>query len=228
MSLKETSTLAFAIETRRSIRAFSNEPVEEAKIREILTLAARAPSGTNMQPWKTYVLSGRPLSELCEAVCKAFDENPKGYKSEMRYYPETWFEPYIARRRKVGLDLYGLLDIKKGDKERMHAQHRKNFLYFNAPTGFIFTIDRELATGSWLDYGMFLQNIMLSARTFGLDTCAQAAWADFHPTIREKLSLPDNEIVVCGMAIGHAIPDAPENQLETVRAPLSDNTCFLT
>jgi len=216
-----------AMSTRKSVRSFLNNPVEEKTVRDILVAASRAPSGTNMQPWKTYVLTGQTKTRLCETVCNAFDANPKGVESEMRYYPEQWFEPYIARRRKVGFGLYGLLGIKKGDTEKMHAQHRRNFMFFDAPVGFIFTIDRELATGSWLDYGMFLQNIMLAARSFDLHTCAQAAWADFHPTIREQLSLPDNEIVVCGMSMGFANENAPENTLATERASLDENTCFL-
>lgn len=220
-------TMAHAVETRRSVRSFLKDPIDDETVCNILSSAGRAPSGTNMQPWKTYVLSGRSLDGLCQAVCSAFDENPNGVDSEMRYYPEQWFEPYIGRRRKVGIDMYGLLKIKKGDKEGMQAQHRRNFMFFDAPVGFIFTIDRQLATGSWLDYGMFLQNIMLGARTFGLDTCAQAAWANFHPTICSHLSLPDNEMVVCGMALGCANLEAPENQLQTVREPLSVNTCFL-
>jgi len=227
MKLDEKVTVSHAIETRRSVRSFLSNAVDEETIRHILNLAGRAPSGTNMQPWRTYALSGQSLTGLCETVCTAFDENPTGYESEMRYYPEQWFEPYISRRKKVGIDMYGLLEIKKGDKQRMQAQHRRNFMFFDAPVGFIFTIDRQLATGSWLDYGMFLQNIMLTARSFGLHTCAQAAWADFHPPIREYLSLSDDEIVVCGMAIGRANPDAPENRLQTERTAVSENTRFL-
>ncbi len=215
-----------AIETRTSVRSFLNDPVDRQVIEQILSLSSRAPSGTNMQPWQTRVFTGEPLHQLCSVVCDAFDQQPRGYKSEMRYYPEQWFEPFISRRRKVGWDLYGLLNIQKGDKARMHAQHRRNYEFFNAPVGMLFTINRELATGSWLDYGMFLQNIMLAARAFDLHTCAQAAWSEFHPQIREHLSLPDEEMIVCGMALGKANPNAPENQLRTEREPVSQNTQF--
>ncbi|MEM7292787.1 MAG: nitroreductase, partial [Pseudomonadota bacterium] len=147
-------------------------------------------------------------------------------QGEERYYPEKWFEPYISRRRKVGWDLYGLLGIEKGARDKMHAQHRRNFIYFDAPVGLIFTIDRKLAVGSWLDYGMFLQNIMLLAREAGLHTCPQAAWSDFLKPIRSILPLGEEEIVVCGMAIGYADPDAIENSLVTERADTADFAHF--
>ncbi len=219
-------TVLDAMKTRQSIRAFLPTAVSDDQVTEILSHALRAPSGTNMQPWKTRVLTGKALTSLCEVVCEAFDEEPKGYECEERYYPATWFEPYKSRRRKVGLDLYGLLDLGKGDREGMHAQHRRNFTFFDAPVGMIFTIHRDLATGSWLDYGMYLQNIMLAARAYGLHTCPQAAWADFHPQIRSHLSLPTEEVVVCGMALGHADWQAVENQLKTDRSPIDEHVTF--
>jgi len=215
-----------AIESRQSIRAFLPDAVNETTLRALLKVAARAPSGTNMQPWKTHVFCGESLQALSTLVCNAFDKKPSGNESEVRYYPENWFEPYVSRRRKVGWDLYGLLSIKKGDKARMHAQHRRNFQFFDAPVGMLFTIDRRLATGSWLDYGMFLQNIMLAAREYDLHTCPQAAWADFHEPIREFLQLPDEEIIVCGLALGYANMDATENQLVTERVSVDENTEF--
>jgi len=217
-----------AVKSRRSVRAFLPNPVDAATLRKILNDAARAPSGTNMQPWKTHVFTGESLQKLCNVTCNAFDEQPIGNESEVRYYPEQWFEPYISRRRKVGWDLYGILGIEKGDKARMHAQHRRNFQFFDAPMGLLFTIDRRLATGSWLDYGMFLQNIMLIAREYDLDTCPQAAWADFHAPIRKLLNLPENEIIVCGLAIGYADTEAAVNQLLTERVSVDDCTEFHT
>ena len=215
-----------AVDTRLSVRAFLDEPVDRQIIEQILSRASRAPSGTNMQPWQTHVFTGKPLQSLCKVVCDSYDKQPTGHVAEVRYYPENWFEPFVSRRRKVGWDLYGLLDIEKGDKARMGAQHRRNFQFFDAPVGMLFTIHRELATGSWLDYGMFLQNIMLLARSFDLHTCPQAAWADFHAPIRRHLALPDNQVLVCGMALGKADPDAPENGLRTDRAPIDENTQF--
>ncbi len=153
-----------AVTSRQSVRAFLDKPVDPAVVQRILRAAARAPSGTNMQPWQVYVLTGRSRDALCNTVCAAFDSESEEHDSEVRYYPYKWFEPYISRRRKIGWDLYGLLGITRENKAGMKAQHRRNFRFFDAPVGMIFTIHRELETGSWLDYGMFLQNIMLLAR----------------------------------------------------------------
>lgn len=227
ISYKPAVTVFDAVNTRRSLRGFLPDEVSLDTVSKILESAARAPSGTNMQPWQVYVVTGQTRKRLCDVVCAAFDEKSDQYVSEVRYYPESWFEPYISRRRKVGWDLYGLLDIKKGEREKMHAQHRRNFVFFDAPVGLIFTIHRELTTGSWLDYGMFLQNIMLLARELGLHTCPQAAWSDFHQPIRSVLPLNEDEIVVCGIALGYADPDLVENSLVTERDSVANFTQFL-
>lgn len=227
VSYQQASTVSEAISTRRSLRAFLPTKVPEECIRDILQVAARAPSGTNMQPWKSYVLTGETRDQLCRATCQAFDDPAVAGQSQVAYYPEKWFEPYLSRRRQVGWQLYGLLGIEKGDRQRTHAQHRRNFQFFDAPLGVIFTIHKDLATGSWLDYGMFLQNIMLLAREQGLHTCPQAAWADYHETVRSCLPLTDEEVVVCGMAIGFADSQAVENSLVTERVPDQENVCFL-
>jgi nitroreductase len=208
-----------AIASRRSIRRFLPTPVPAETVEAILDVSARAPSGTNMQPWRGYALAGAPKDALVAAVQAVFDTREPGHEQEVQYYPDAFFEPYLSRRRAVGWDLYGLLGIAKGEAQKMQAQHRRNFQFFDAPVGLIFTIDRRLATGSWLDYGMFLENVMVAARGRGLDTCAQAAWTHFHKAIRPVLGLAEEETVVCGMALGYADPDAPENALETARAP---------
>jgi nitroreductase len=208
-----------AITSRRSVRRFLPIPVPLETVEAILDVAARAPSGTNMQPWRGYVLAGAARQPLIDAVQAAFDAGEPGHMQEVQYYPHTFFEPYLSRRRATGWGLYGLLGITRRDAAAMKAQHRRNFQFFDAPVGMIFTIDRRLATGSWLDYGMFLQNIMVAARARGLDTCAQAAWSHYHRAIRRVLALAEEEIVVCGMALGHADPEAPENRLATERAP---------
>jgi nitroreductase len=147
-------------------------------------------------------------------------------ESEYQYYPRKFFEPFHSRRRKVGWDLYGLLGIGKGDSERMRAQHARNLVFFDAPVGLIFTIHRDLEQGSWLDYGMFLQNVMVAARGMGLDTCPQAAFMPYHRTIQTMLDIPPEEMLVCGMALGYADPAAVENSLETERAPAQEFTRF--
>jgi nitroreductase len=215
----DATSVDAAIASRRSIRRFLPTPVPRATVEAILDVSARAPSGTNMQPWRGYAVAGAALQALCDAVQAAFDAQAGEHTQEVPYYPDEFFEPYLGRRREVGWGLYGLLGIARGEAAKMKAQHRRNFQFFDAPVGMIFTIDRRLNTGSWLDYGMFLENIMTAARGRGLDTCAQAAWATYHRAIRPVLGLTPEEIVICGMALGHADPDAPENTLFTTRAP---------
>jgi nitroreductase len=215
-----------AIESRRSLRAFLDTPVPRAEIERILAVAARAPSGTNMQPWHVQVLTGATRDALAAAVCAAFDTDAAAHEYEYDYYPEKFFEPYLGRRRKVGFDLYSLVGIAKGDTAAMHAQHRRNFDFFGAPVGMIFTVDRRLGKGSWFDYGMFLQNIMVAARARGIDTCPQAAWAQFHRVIAAQLQLPPEQMVVCGLALGYADDAEPANRLVTERVPVSEFAVF--
>lgn len=217
-----------AIGSRRSIRAFLPTPVPRTTIEAILQVAARAPSGTNTQPWKVHVLSGAAKEDLSRRIRAAYDDPAERatHREEYAYYPTEWVPPYIDRRRKVGWDLYGLLGIAKTDKARMHAQHGRNYAFFDAPVGLIFTIDRIMQQGSWLDYGMFLQNIMVAARARGLDTCPQAAFTQFHRIIEKQLGIPATEMVVCGMSLGHADPAAVENGLVTEREPVAGFTRF--
>ena len=218
-----------ALLTRRSVRAFLPTPVPRADIEAILEVASRAPSGTNTQPWKVHVLTGRALARLSEALLAAYDDPQRDelYREEYAYYPRDWVSPYIDRRRKIGWDLYGLLRIGKGDKARMHEQHAQNYRFFGAPVGLLFTIDRVMERGSWLDYGMFLQAIMTAARGRGLDTCPQAAFTPFHQVIAAQLGLPPEEQLVCGMSLGFADESAPVNALRTEREPVERFTRFL-
>ena len=226
---EQTAAVDAAITSRRSLRAFLPTPVPRSSIEEILSVAARAPSGTNTQPWKVYVLTGEAKAELSRKVAAAYDdpEERAKHSEEYAYYPTEWKSPFIDRRRKVGWDLYGLLGIGKADKARMHAQHSRNYEFFDAPVGLIFTISRTMRQGSWLDYGMFLQSIMVAARGRGLDTCPQAAFTQFHGIIADHLNLRGEEMVVCGMSLGWADPIAVENSLVTEREPVAGFTRFL-
>ncbi len=228
-SAPDVAAVDAAITTRRSVRAFLDTPVPLETVRDILRVAARAPSGTNTQPWRVTVLTGRARAELSRRVGEAYDDPAQrdAHTQEYAYYPTQWVSPYIERRRKVGWDLYGLLGIGKTDHQRMHRQHARNYKFFDAPVGLIFTIERVLEKGSWLDYGMFLQNIMVAARARGLDTCPQAAWAPFHRLIEDFLHLPAGEMVVCGMSMGVADPQAIENTLVTEREPVEQFARFL-
>ena len=218
-----TAAVDAAITTRRSLRAFLPTPVPRETVEAILEVASRAPSGTNTQPWKVHVLTGEAKRALSREIRAAFDDPPWAatHTEAYAYYPKEWRSPYIDRRRKVGWDLYSLLGIGKSDKARMHEQHGRNYDFFDAPVGLMFTIDTVLQQGSWLDYGMFLQNVMVAARARGLDTCPQAAFTQFHRIIARRLGLAEGETLVCGMSLGHADPDAVANRLVTEREPVA-------
>jgi nitroreductase len=218
-----------AITSRRSIRAFLPTPVAREDIEAILQVAARAPSGTNTQPWKVHVLTGATRQTLSARITEAYLDPAiaSQHVEEYHYYPRQWVSPYIDRRRKVGWDLYALLGLTRDNKAGMQAQHARNYAFFDAPVGLIFTIDRIMEQGSWMDYGMFLQNIMVAARGRGLDTCPQAAFTQFHKIIGEVLQLPDSDQVVCGMSLGYADMSKVENTLVTEREPVSGFAKFL-
>ena len=227
-------TVDEAIQTRMSTRAFTSRAVAPELIREILQFASRAPSGTNTQPWKVYVLSGNARDRLVAQVCAAHDAMRADpalaaeYCEEYDYYPEKWVSPYIDRRRENGWGLYGLLGIGKGDKDKMHAQHQRNFRFFDAPVGLMFTVDRVMGRGSLLDYGMFLDNVMLLARGRGLHTCPQAAWNGFAKIILPHIGAGPDEMLVCGMALGYADEGAVVNTFHTPRVPAEEFTHWLS
>lgn len=213
-----------AITSRFSCRAFLRErEVPRETILELLDVAARAPSGTNTQPWRVYVLQGATRDALADKVCAAHDAiyaDPSlasQYAEEYDYYPTKWVSPYIDRRRENGWGLYGLLGIAKGEKDKMHAQHQRNFRFFDAPVGLMFTMDRILGRGSLMDYGMFLENVMVAARARGLHTCPQAAWNGFARIILPHVGAGDGEMLVCGMSLGYADLQAPVNAFHTPR-----------
>ena len=229
LSSPQQEAVDAAITSRRSIRAFLPDPVAREDIERILAVASRAPSGTNTQPWKVYVLTGSAKAVLSDAINSAYKDPQaaREHVEEYAYYPRAWKSPYIDRRRKVGWDLYALLGLTRDDKAGMAAQHGRNYRFFDAPVGLIFTIDRIMEQGSWLDYGMFLQNIMVAARARGLDTCPQAAFTQYHRIIAAHLAVPPDEMVVCGMALGYADPAKIENSLVTERVPVSSFARFL-
>jgi nitroreductase len=216
-----------AIRSRRAVRAFLPDPVDPALVRHLLDLAAQAPSGTNMQPWKVRVLGPESRARLETALLKALDDPVFKPEEEYRYYPETFAEPYLSRRRKVGWDLYGLLGVTKGDREGARRHVAYNLRFFGAPVALMMTIDRSLEIGSWLDLGMFVQNLLIAAQGHGLDSCPQAIFARFHPVVREVLAIPESEIVVCGIALGRADPTAPANRLVPEREPVENFTTWL-
>jgi nitroreductase len=215
-----------AISGRRSVRGFLDAPVPRATMEEILVAASHAPSATNTQPWRVYVLTGAARDRLSAAIAAERATGAAEPAPEYPYYPEAWPEPYLTRRRTLGWRLYGLLGIAKGDRVASRAWQDRNFNFFGAPVGLIFTLDRRLAIASFLDLAMFMQNVSIAARAFGLDTCPQAAFPHYHATIRDELRLPADEMVVCGMALGHADPDAPANKLRVDREPIEAFAAF--
>ena len=229
ITLETTAAVDAAITSRRSIRAFLPTPVPRAVIEDLLAVAARAPSGTNIQPWQVHVLTGASKEALSHDIRAAYDDPAERarHTEPYTYYPTEWRSPYIERRRKIGWDLYSLLGIGKADKARMHEQHARNYAFFGAPVGLMFTIDSHLEQGSWLDFGMFLQSVMVAARARGLDTCPQVAFTQFHRIIARHLQLREDQTVVCGMSLGHADPGSVENTLRTEREPVSGFVRFL-
>lgn len=216
-----------ALASRKSIRAFLPDAVDASTVRDILRHASRSASASNTQPWRVHVCAGEVLRALSEALLRAHEAGT-GHEEEARYYPEEWSAPYLERRRQVGKDLYGLLGIPKGDAPRMQAQYARNYRFFDAPVGLFFTVDRGLTSGhaAWIDLGSFLHGVMLAARHFGLDTCAQQAFARYHQVIRLHLPIADHELLVCGMSLGYRDPENPVNRLETQREPVDAFTSF--
>jgi len=222
------SAVDWAVFSRRSIRAFLPAPVARAEIDAVLDVARHAASGVNTQPWQVHVLTGSAKERLSAAIAAVNDDEAQlaQHDEPYAYYPSQWVSPYVDRRRKVGWDLYGLLGIARNEPQRMHAQHARNYRFFDAPVGLIFTVDRVLQQGSLLDYGMFLQSLMIAARARALDTCPQVSFTRFHRVITRELRIPDHQMLVCGMSLGYADPSRIENSLVTPREPVSAFTTY--
>jgi nitroreductase len=232
--VEDPASVDAAIESRFSCRAFlPHKAVARETIEDILRVARRAPSGTNTQPWKVYVLTGTSRDGLVAKVRAAHDAvhaDPSlagSYREDFDYYPEQWVPPYIDRRRENGWSLYGLLGIAKGEKDKMHAQHQRNYVFFDAPVGLMFTVDKVMGRGSLMDAGMFIQNIMLAARARGLHTCPQAAWDEFAAIVKPHIGASENERLLCGMALGFADTSARVNTFHTPREPVESFTRWL-
>ena len=224
-----TAAVDTAITSRASVRAFLPTAVPNEVIEDILRVAARSPSGTNTQPWNVWVLTGESKLALSRKLL-AVHNNPAeaaAHTEDYAYYPTQWQSPFIERRRKVGWDLYSLLGLAKTDKPGMHAQHGRNYEFFDAPVGLMFTIDRVMQQGSWLDYGMFMQSLMVAARGRGLDTCPQAAFNSFHRIILPHIGAPAAHRLVCGMSLGYADTSAVANTLVTERESVASFSRFL-
>jgi nitroreductase len=227
VSPTECAAVDAVMRSRRSVRAYLQTPVPKSTVEDILRVASRAPSGTNIQAWKVRVLAGAARLALSEAILAEMGGMPEDrIEREYHYYPRSWHEPYVSRRRKIGWDMYGLLGITKGDKEAMARQHARNYRFFDAPVGMVFSMDEDMEIGGWIDLGMFMQNIMIAARARGLDTCPQAAIGSAQKPIRAHLGIPEGEVIICGMALGYADAAAAVNQLMTERVPVEEFALF--
>jgi len=212
------------IRARRSVRAFLPTPVDNEIINEILATAARAPSGANMQPWQVYVITGDKKSALTADIINSFDRPDV---AEYQHYPQVWDEPYLSRRQQSGIGLYSLLGIARDDTEKKKEQRIRNFKFFDAPVGLFFTIDRNLEKGSWLDYGMFIQNILLSAQSKGIGTCVQGSFNSYYTIVARHIEMPISQQLVCGMSMGYADANRAENSLITERAEINEFVKFV-
>lgn len=222
-----------AIRSRASIRAFLDRPVPREVIEQLLSLASQAPSGSNTQPWRVYVLQGERRAEVVRKVCETDDAlhaDPslaRQFPEEYDYYPGEWISPYLDRRRENGWGLYAALGIAKGEKDKMHHQHQRNYGFFDAPVGLLFSVDRRLGRGSLIDYGMFLQTFMIAARAKGLHTCPQASWIRFAQIVKPLIGASVDEMLVCGMCLGYADDSSTANGFRTTRVPVEDFTTWL-
>lgn len=209
-----------AIARRQSVRRFLPDTVPMEIVETVLAAAARAPSGTNIQPWHVHAVVGDARDRLSQAVLDAARLGQRC--DEYRYMPDALSGRHLARRRKLGYELYALYGIERGDMAARTGAMLRNFEFFGAPLGLFFTMDRYLYAGSWLDLGMFMQNVMLAALPFGLATCPQQAWCEYGAIVHDVLGIPDDQIVVSGMALGYPDPQAPENRLRSERAALGE------
>lgn len=223
--MDDVSPVRSAITSRRSVRGYLPDPVPRHVLEDILVSAGRAPSGTNIQPWRVWVLEGDAKDALIGRVTAAFDEGRTEGLGD--YYPSEFVEPYRSRRRKVGWDLYGLLGIERGEWEKSRAYHRRNFEFFGAPVGLILAMHETMRSGGWMDLGLYMQGVMTMARAHGLDTCPQAAWLEYKDLVGSHLGLPEGYQVVAGMSLGYEDPAAEINQLTTERAPLDEFVTFV-
>lgn len=220
-------TVKEAVEARQSRRAFLDTPIDRTKIEELLALSSRAPSGSNVQPWRVYVVMGDKLEELkkraLETVAKGIDLEA----AEFEIYPSGMSDEHNARRMRNAQEMFGAAGIARDDKMGRMMQMAANFRFFDAPVGLFFTIDRNLGPAQMSHLGMFIQTFMLAAQAEGIDSCPQEAWAIVHDLVRPWLGVPDGEMLYCGMALGHHDPDAAINSFRTDRIPVEQFTTFI-
>ena len=217
--------LSDALRARKSVRAFLPDPVPREAIEDLLKEASLSPSGTNTQPWKVHVVMGAARDRLVAEVLAHRETRPDDAVAEFNRGSKRK-EPYVGRSRTLGKAMYGLIGIPKGDEAANWAQWGRNYKFFDAPVGLIFTIDKDLGPMSYLDVGLFIQTLMLSATARGLSTCAQGAWNQFHTVTRRVLNVPDTDYIVCGVSLGYEDTSAIVNTLVSSREPVESFTTW--
>jgi nitroreductase len=214
------------IQSRKATRCFLDKPLDKKLVTEILDVARSAPSNSNTQPWQVYVVAGQKKEILSQDMFAAHQSSPAKYTAGFKHFPDTLEQKYTDRQAEFASRYYDCLGIERSDQAARHAQTGRNFLFFGAPVGLIFTIDDTLERGSWIDYGIFLQTIMLAAKARGIDTCPQISFAKYHAVIRRHLPIPASETVVCGMSMGYADPQASVNCMSIPREPVGSFAAF--
>jgi nitroreductase len=217
-----------AVDSRISCRWFLDKPVDSQTVRDIITRAARAASGGNLQSWQVYALTGAPLAALKREVAAAIDgRDPRHEETEYPVYPPTMWEPYKGRREEHGVQLYGALGIDRADAAGRLAQYKRNFEFFNAPVALFIAIHRKLGPGQWADLGGYVHALMFLARGYGLDTCPQESWARMHKIVRAFVGMPPEQMLFCAVALGYGDHSHPANSFRSPRAELDEFCTFM-
>jgi nitroreductase len=217
-----------AVDSRIACRWFLDKPVDPGIMRELIARAARAASGGNLQSWQVYALTGAPLAGLkAQVAAHIADRDPRHDEAEYPIYPKAMWEPYKSRREEHGVQLYGALDIARGDAEGRLAQYKRNFAFFNAPAALFIAVDRKLGPGQWADLGGYIHALMFLARGYGLDTCPQESWARMHRIVRAFVNMPPEQMLFCAVAVGYGDHAHPANSFRSPRAPLADFCQFI-
>jgi nitroreductase len=214
-----------ALAARKSVRAFLDNPLSRDAVSRVLDSARNSPSGVNTQPWQVAVVMGEKKEALQKMIEDAFNRGEKP-QMDYQYYPLKWSEPYKTRRFQCGLQLYATLGIKREEKERRKEQWIANYRAFDAPVMLYFFMDSGMETGSYMDYGMFLQSVMLAAVQEGLATCPQAALGEYPKIVKDVLGYPEDSVLICGMALGYEDTAAKVNDYRTTREPVDTFTKF--
>ena len=222
-----TLSVSDALRQRISTRAYLDRPVSEARVRDLLTLASRSPSGGNLQPWQVHVVTGAARQRVIDAVKAVLPEHPRGEPAlEYRVYPNPLLEPWQARRSACGEAMYGAIGIAREDKTGRLMQFARNFEFFGAPVGLFISLHASMQEGQWSDCGMFIQSFLLAAEEAGLATCAQEFWSAFPKAVKSSVGIGDDYTLFCGISLGYPDPDAPVNATRTERAPVDEFARF--